>query len=73
MLAAQYSTVVVQEASKSAAHELGFKDLKPEQLRVTEALVQGREQYNYGRILCYSCLPLIFNKLISTKVTKQLL
>ena len=62
----------VQEAAKQAARELGYEDMKPEQLRVVEAFVQGRDVFailptGYGKTLCYGCLPFVFDKLLNTK------
>ena len=43
----------------------------PEQLRVTETFVQGRDVFavlptGYGKSLCYACLPIVFDKLLAT-------
>lgn len=61
----------VREAARSAARELGYSDLKQEQLRVVEAFVQGRDVFavlptGYGKSLCYACLPIVFDKLLAT-------
>ena len=58
----------VREAARSAARELGYTDLKQEQLRVVEAFVEGRDVFavlptGYRKSLCYACLPIVFNKL----------
>ena len=65
----------VREAARSAARELGYTDLKQEQLRVVEAFVEGRDVFavlptGYGKslsALCYACLPIVFNKLLATE------
>ena len=59
----------VREAARSAARELGYTDLKQEQLRVVEAFVEGRDVFavlptGYGKSLCYACLPIVFDKLL---------
>ena len=51
----------VREAARSAARELGYSDLKQEQLRVVETFVQGRDVFavlpaGYEKSLCYACL-----------------
>lgn len=61
----------VREAARSAARELGYTDLKQEQLRVVEAFVEGRDVFavlptGYGKSLCYACLPIVFDKLLAT-------
>ena len=43
-------------------------DVKPEQMKVVEAYVQGCDGFavlptGYGKSLCYRCLPIVFNKL----------
>ena len=65
----------VREAARSAARELGYTDLKQEQLRVVEAFVEGRDVFavlptGYGKslsALCYACLPIVFTKLLATE------
>ena len=59
----------VREAATSAARELGYPDLKPEQLKVVETFVKGRDVFavlptDYGKSLCYGCLPIVFDKLL---------
>ena len=61
----------VREAARSAARELGYPDLKPEQLKVVETFVQGRDVFavlptGYGKSLCYACLPIVFDKLLGS-------
>ena len=48
---------------KSAAKELGYPDLKPEQLEIMETFVKGRDPFavlptGYGKSLarCFSCI-----------------
>ena len=59
----------IREAVKSAAKELGYPDLKPEQLDVMETFVKGRDVFavlptGYGKSLCFGCLPIVFDKLL---------
>ena len=56
------------EATRSAVRELGYQDVKPEQMKVVEAYVQGRDVFavlptGYGKSLCYGCFSIVFNKL----------
>ena len=60
------------ERVREAARELGYTDLKQEQLRVVEAFVEGRDVFavlptGYGKSLCYACLPIVFDKLLATE------
>ena len=46
----------VREAARSVARELGYPDLKPEQLKVVETFVKGRDMFTvlptgYGKSL----------------------
>ena len=59
----------IRDAARSAARELGYANLKPEQLDVVEAFVKGRDVFavlptGYGKSLCFGCLPLVFDKLL---------
>ena len=49
-----FDTRSVREAARSAARELGYPDLKPEQLKVIETFAKGRDVFavlptGYGR------------------------
>ena len=53
----------VREAARSTARELGYTDLKQEQLRVVEAFVEGRDvfavlPFGYGKSLRELTVPL---------------
>ena len=68
MYVARYPSHKVQEATRSAVRELGYQDVEPDQMKVVEAYVQGRDVFavlptGYGKSLGYSCLPIVFNKL----------
>ena len=61
----------IREAAKSAAKDLGYPDLKPEQLDVVETFVKGRDVFavlltDFGKSLCFACLPIVFNKLLGS-------
>ena len=61
----------VREAARSAARELGYPDLKPEQLKVVEMFIKGCDVFavlptGYRKSLCYACLPIIFDKLLGS-------
>ena len=63
---ARYPSHKVQEATRSAVRELGYQDVKPEQMKVVEVYVQvfAVSPTGYRKSLCYGCLPIVFNKLI---------
>ena len=52
----------VREAARSAARELGYTDLKQEQLRVVEAFVEG--------VMCSLCCQLAMEKACRPCVTR---
>ena len=58
----------VREAVRSAAKELGYPELKSEQLEVVETSVKARVfsvlPTGYEKSLCFVCLPLVFDKLV---------
>ena len=43
MYVARYPSHKVQEATRSAVRELGYQDVKPEQMKAVEAYVHGRD------------------------------
>ena len=62
----------IRDAARSAVRELGYANLKLEQLDVVEAFVKGCDvfavlQTGYGKSLCFGCLPLVFDKLLGRK------
>ena len=55
------------DAARSTARELGYANLKPEQLDMVEAFVKEHDVFavlptGYGKSLCFGCLPLVFDK-----------
>ena len=47
--------------------ELGYSSMKPEQVEVAVALIEGRDVFailptGFGKSLCYACLPVAFDK-----------
>ena len=59
--------LVRMEILDAAARELGYANLKPEQLDVVEAFVKEHDVFaglptGYGKSLCFGCLPLVFDK-----------
>ena len=62
----------MREAARSAARELGYRDLKSEQLKVVETFVKWRNRAAYIILLwlfeslCYECLPIVFDTLLGT-------
>ena len=60
-------TSFVCECITEAAKELGYPAMKPEQLDVTTAFIEGRDVFailptGFGNSLCYACLPVAFDK-----------
>ena len=61
-------TSFVCECITEAAKELGYPAMKPEQLDVTTAFIEGRDVFailptGFGNSLCYACLPVAFDKI----------
>ena len=61
-------TSFVCECITEAAKELGYPAMKPEQLDVTTAFIEGRNVFailptGFGKNLCYACLPVAFDKI----------
>ena len=60
------------KTAESVAIELGYPDLKPEQLTVMETFVKGCDVFCctpnglWGKSLCFACLPIVFDKLLDT-------
>ena len=61
----------MREAAISAARDLGYPNLKPEQFEVVEAFMKGHDVfavlplvYSAMESLCYGCLPIVFDKLL---------
>ena len=61
----------MREAARSAARELGYHDLKSEQLKVVETFVKWRDRayiillWLFER-LCYEGLPIVFDTVLGT-------
>ena len=48
-----------------AVQQLGYANVKSEQLKVVTGIVEGRDVFavlptGYGKSLCYACLPIVF-------------
>ena len=58
MYVARYPSHKVQEATR---RELGYQDVKPEQMKVVEVYVQvfAVLPTGYGKSLCYGCLSFL--------------
>ena len=57
---------------REAAEELGYCDMKPEQLQVVLKFVKGRDVFavlptGFGKSLCYACLPLAFDSILKNE------
>ena len=51
-----------------AVQQLGYANVKSEQLKVVTGIVEGRDVFvvlptGYGKSLCYACLPIVFDQL----------
>ena len=51
------------------AAELGYPEMKLEQLEVAATCIEGRDVFavlptGFGKSLCYACLPLAFDKFL---------
>ena len=60
------------ECVTDAPKELGYPEMKPEQLEVAATLIEGRNVFpvlptGFGNSLCYTCLPLAFGKFTELK------
>ena len=58
--------------------KLGYSELKQEQLKVVMAFVSGRDIFailstGYRKTLCYTCLPLVFDKLAGRNVPSTII
>ena len=58
----------IEDALKSAVTRLGFDEAKDKQKEAVVAFVSGRDVFvslptGYGKSLCYSCLPCLFDRL----------
>ena len=61
----------MREAARSAARELGYRDLKSEQLKVVETFVKWCDRAYIILLwlfesLCYEGLPIVFDTLLGT-------
>ena len=75
MYVARYPSHKVQEATRSAVRELGYQDVEPEQMKVVEAYVQGRDVFavlptGYGKSLGATVAFLSYST-SSLKATKE--
>ena len=57
---------------RGAAEELGYCDMKPEQLQLVRKFVEGNDVFavlptGFGKSLCYACLPLVFDSISNSK------
>ena len=57
----------VKECVTDAVKELGYPEMKLEQLEVAAIFIEGRDVVavlptGFGKGLCYACLPLAFDK-----------
>ena len=71
----QHSTAMnveaIELACREAARSLGYQTLKDHQLLVVSSLVKGSDVFGvlptgYGKSLCFTLLPFVFDKLLGT-------
>ena len=62
----------VKECVTDAAKELGYPEMKPEQLEAAASFIEGRDVFSvlptgFGKSLCYACLPLAFDQFMKKR------
>ena len=58
----------IKEAALTAAHKLGYEEIKPLQLEVVAAIAKGDDVFavlptGYGKSLCFASLPYMYDQL----------
>ena len=58
----------ITKAISNSTRRLGYQKIKPEQEKLVEAFLSGRDAFGilptgYGKSLYFACLPLIFDEL----------
>ena len=66
---------IVEGAVYKAINKLGFSSLKPQQMMAISAFIDRRDVFVvlptcFGKTLCFTCLPMVFDELLSRKSTK---
>ena len=66
------STDFLTKCICGSAEELGYRDMKPEQLKLVLKFVEGNDVFailptGFGKSLCYACLPLAFDSILKSK------
>ena len=59
---------MLEQIGKDAAQLLGYKQMKPQQLRVVKSFLKGHDvfrvlQTGFSKSHCYACLPIVSDKL----------
>ena len=62
-----FGTHAIREAARSAVRRLGYAEIKLEQLKVVETLIQGCDVFailptGYGKSLWCGCFPLVYDE-----------
>ena len=60
----------LKQIAIDAGNTLGYHSMKPEQLDIVVAVLQGRDVFailptGFGKSLCYACLPSAFDSLLN--------
>lgn len=71
-MAVSKSDSEVESVATKAVQDLGYEALKAEQLQIVAGVLRGRDVFGvlptgFGKTLCFSCLPYIYDKLYPTK------
>ena len=58
----------IREAAVAAACKLGYEEMKPKQLEVITAVLNGQDVFavlptGFGKSLCFAALPFMFDQL----------
>ena len=62
----------IESVTVKAVQALGYETMKAEQLKIVTCVLRGRDVFGilptgFGKTLCFSCLPSVYDKLYQTK------
>ena len=66
---ATFTETEVREAATVAARQLGYEQMKPEQLEVVSGVLNGHDVFailptGFGKSLCFAILPSMYDQLL---------